>query len=391
MATTRRRTSTAVTEQLQQTPQRFEFFQAVRLLEQAARQLAQDEQAFAHVPVALGAPPNRESIRFRANASLAFRGTDIDQIEIADTISLDAEEAPKQQWQMRVNIFGLFGSNGILPFHMSELVIKRLRQKDRALAEFLDVINHRSASLYYQSWHKYRLPVAFERARAVSKNQRDLFTQILASLSGLGTSQLEECLPLPDEALLGYGGVLGRGTPSAPVLARILQHYFELPISVEQFIPQWQTLPEDMRSRLPGDDQPHGQNNMLGMNVILGRQCWDVQSKFRIRIDELEYAQFVAISPNSPKMQALKAFARFMVGNAYDFDIEICIDKNKIPRIGLGQEMKIDGKTVPGSQLMMGWNCSLEKSAREESPATPQLVRILVNSKTATSSQGTSK
>ncbi len=388
MASTRRRTSSAVTEQLQREPQRFEFFQAVRLLERAALRLARRQQTFAHVPVAMGAPPNRESIRFRANASLAFRGTDIDQIDVADTISQDAEEAPKQQWQVRVNIFGLFGSNGILPFHMSELVIKRLRQKDLALAEFLDVLNHRSTSLYYQAWHKYRLPVAFERARSETRTQRDLFSEVLASLVGLGASTLENRLPLPDDVLLGYGGQLGRGTPSAPTLARILQHYFELPISVEQFIPQWQTLPEDMRSRLPGREQPQGQNNLLGMNVILGRQCWDVQSKFRIRVAELDYPQFVAISPNSPKMQALKAFARFMVGNEFDFDIEISIDQNKIPRIGLGQELKIDGRTVPGSQLMLGWNCSLRKSVRG-SPGEPELVRIIVNSQTSTSSQGT--
>lgn len=383
MASARRRTSLAVTEQLQQEPQRFEFFQAVRLLELAAHHFAETQRAFAQVPVASGAPPNRESIRFRARAGLAFRGADIDQIEIADTISQDAEEAPKQQWQMRINIFGLFGSNGILPFHMSELVIQRLRQKDRALAEFLDVLNHRSTSLYYQSWHKYRLPVVFERVRTDARGQRDLFSQVLASLLGIGTSELENRLPLPDEALLGYGAQLGRGTPSAPSLARILQHYFDLPISVEQFVPQWQTLPVDMRSRLPGGDHPHGQNNFLGMNVILGQQCWDVQSKFRIRIAELEYQQFVDISPNSRKMQALKAFARFMVGNEFDFDIEICIDQNKIPRIGLGQELKIDGKSVAGSQLMLGWNCGLRQTDADRATG-PQLVRILVNSKTST-------
>lgn len=387
MATTRRRTGTAVIEQLQKTPKRFEFFQAVRLLERAARLRAQT-QPFAQVPVAWGAPPNRESIRFRANASLAFRGTDIEQVEEVDTISLDAEEAPAKQWQVWVNIFGLFGSNGVLPFHMRELVIKRLRQKDRALAEFLDVLNHRSTSLYYQAWHKYRLPVTFERARADSRNPRDLFSQMLASLVGLGTSQLEQRLPLPNDALLGYGGQLGRGIPSAPSLARILRHYFELPITVEQFIPQWQTLPEDMRSRLPGQEHPHGLNNQLGMNVILGRQCWDVQSKFRIRIAELEYAQFVALSPHGAKMQALKAFVRFMVGDAYDFDIEICIDQNKMPRIGLGQQLKLDGKGGIDHQLMLGWNCSLERSARPDS-AAPQLVRILVNSQTTTASQGT--
>ena len=380
MASARRRTTTALTTQLREQPQRFEFFQAVRLLELAARHYADSGEAFARTPVAQGAPPNRESIRFRASASLAFRGADIDLIDIANTISQEAEEAPAQQWQMRINIFGLFGSTGILPFHMSELVIKRLRQKDRALAEFLDVLNHRAASLYFQSWHKYRLPVVVERSRREGKGQLDLFSQMLASLTGLGTAELQNRLPLPDEALLGVGAQLARGTPSAPALARMLTHYFELPIQVEQFIPQWQSLPEDMRSRLPGDEQPQGQNNILGMNVILGRQCWDVQSKFRIRIAELDYHQFVTISPNSRKMAALKAFTQFMVGTEFDFDIEICIDQNRIPRMGLGQTLSIEGEQIEGSRLMLGWNCGLHQPDTGSS-ATPQPVRIRVNSR----------
>lgn len=377
MASARRRKSTAVTAQLQAEPQRFAFFQAVRLLERAARLRAQKNESFAQVPVATGAPPNRESLHFRGQASLAFRGTDIDRVEIAKTANREDDEAPQKQWQMLVNIFSLFGSTGILPYHISELVIKRLRQKDKSLADFLDVLNHRSTSLYYQAWHKYRMPVVFERGRSEGRIEPDLFSQMLASLIGLGTARLNQRLPLPDEALMGYSAHMARGIPSAPSLARILQHYFELPIAVEQFIGQWQPLPTDMQSRMPGLGCPDGQNNELGMNVILGRRSWDIQSKFRIHIEHLNYDQFVSISPRSPKMAALKAFVRMLVGTEFDFDIEISIDQNQIPKTGLGQCATVNGTPIEGGELMLGWNCGLRQPDRVET--APQMIRVVVS------------
>jgi len=388
MATARRRKSLALTRQLELEPHRFEFFQAVRLLELAARINADSGQKFARVPAAKGAPPNRESIRFRAQASLAFKGADIARVEIAETIEQDDGEAPQKQWQMLLNTFGLFGANGVLPYHMSELVIQRLRQKDRALVDFLDVLNHRSASLYYQAWHKYRLPVVFERAQREAQNRNDLFTQMLAAFVGLGTDKLQNRMPVPDAALLGFAGQLSRGTPSAPAMARMLQHYFELPITVQQFIGKWQPLPVDMQSRLPGLGVPRGQNNVLGENVILGRQCWDIQSKFRIRIEQLSYSQFVSIAPGSPKMRALKAMVRFMAGTEFDFDIEISISQQNLPAVGLGNAARVAGKAIAGSELMLGWNSGLhagrqqnnvENNVENKTENNNQLIRIRVS------------
>ena len=378
MASARRRKSLAVTRQLQEEPYRFEFFQAVRLLEMAARINAGKGQKFARVPVAKGAPPNRESVRFRAQASLAFRGSDVDRVEIAETLELDDEEAPQKQWQMLINSFGLFGSNGVLPYHISELVIKRLRQKDRSLANFLDVLNHRSTSLYYQAWHKYRLPLVYERAHREGRNRGDIFSHMLASFVGLGTDKLQERLPIPDDAMLGFAGLLAKGVPSAPTMAKILEHYFELPVQVEQFVGKWQPLPEDMQSRLPGLGVPLGQNNYLGENVILGRQCWDIQSKFRIRIEQLNYAQFVGIAPGTAKMKALKAMVRFMAGSEFDFDIEISIRQKDLPRVGLGQVAQIDGRAIEGGELMLGWNSGLGMQSQQEQDQN-RLIRIRVS------------
>ena len=378
MATARRRKSLAVTSQLQEEPYRFEFFQAVRLLEMAARINAGEGRKFARVPVAKGAPPNRESVRFRAQASLAFRGADVDKVEIAETVELDDSEAPQKQWQLLVNSFGLFGSNGVLPYHISELVIQRLRQKDRSLANFLDVLNHRSTSLYYQAWHKYRLPVVYERAHREGQNRNDIFSHMLAAFIGLGTEKLQGRLPIPDDDMLGFAGQLANGTPSAPTLGKILAHYFELPVHVEQFIGKWQPLPEDMQSRLPGLGVPYGQNNVLGENVILGRQCWDIQSKFRIHIEQLNYAQFVSIAPGSAKMKAMKSLVRFMAGTEFDFDLEISIRQKDLPSVGLGQVAQVNGVAIDGGELMLGWNSGLGNHSPQQQDQN-RLIRIRVS------------
>lgn len=380
MASKSRRKNAPVTEQLQSSSGRFEFFQAVRLLELSAQWYNRYGKQFAHVSVAKGAPPNRESVRFKAQASVAFKGSDVDNIAIIETIEHDDESAPRKQWQMLVNIFGLFGSTGVLPFHISELIIKRLRQKDHSLRAFLDVLNHRSTSLYYQAWHKYRLPVAYERAK-LNKSERDLFSHGLAALVGLATPKLENRQAVPDEALMGFSAQLSGPTPSAPTLARMLSHYFELPVEVEQFIGQWQGLPEDIQSRLPN----HAQNNLLGMNVILGRECWEIQSKFRIKITDINYEQFIGISPNSSKMAAMKAFVRFAVGTEYDFDIEISIRPDQIPQVGLGKVALVSGKPVEGGELMLGWSTSLNRPAANDANDSDhghdERIRILVSSK----------
>ena len=380
MASKSRRKNAPVTEQLQSSSGRFEFFQAVRLLELSAQWYNRYGKQFAHVSVAKGAPPNRESVRFKAQASVAFKGSDVDNIAIIETIEHDDESAPRKQWQMLVNIFGLFGSTGVLPFHISELIIKRLRQKDHSLRAFLDVLNHRSTSLYYQAWHKYRLPVAYERAK-LNKSERDLFSHGLAALVGLATPKLENRQAVPDEALMGFSAQLSGPTPSAPTLARMLSHYFELPVEVEQFIGQGQGLPEDIQSRLPN----HAQNNLLGMNVILGRECWEIQSKFRIKITDINYEQFIGISPNSSKMAAMKAFVRFAVGTEYDFDIEISIRPDQIPQVGLGQVALVSGKPVEGGELMLGWSTSLNRPAANDANDSDhghdERIRILVSSK----------
>lgn len=359
MATQSRRKSPSLIDEIQSNAPQFDFFQAVRLLEQASS--TKTKHHFADLPVGQYAPLNREAIQFKSQPSLAFSGRDINHVRPKSTENHDDTQAPDYQWQMGVDIFGLVGANGALPYCDSESVITRLRLKDTNLSDFIDLFNHRSVSLLHESWLKYRHTPNFERYhRNRNKTNRDddldLFSQVHASVAGLGTKHLRNREPVPDDVFMHFGPLLAKGPPSAPVLQHIIEYYFKLPITVEQFVGEWHPLPADIQSRLPCPELPNGLNNQLGVNLIVGESALQAQSTFNIRFGQLNYTDFMSFMPNQPKMEQLKSLVRFCVGIDYDFNIILPIQKNSIPTMSLD-----DGG------LALGWNSQLYSEQQCES------------------------
>lgn len=342
MATSRRRQSFTVIERLRRDPHRFDFFQAVRLIERAAVMAG---EGCALEPVAGSSPPSRELVRFSAQSSLSFIGADILRLEQRQVGDADGE---LRQWQMDVGFTGLIGSQGVMPYYLTELVLKELREKNTALRDFLDIFNHRHISLFYQAWHKYQLPVNYERQRLRQEREQDLFSHALASLSGLGTSELRYRMPVPDEALLGMAGHLSRQQCSAAALASMIRHHFGLNVSIEQFQGQWDELPEDVLCRLPGPDYPQGVNNCLGTNAVLGTECFQAQNKFRVVVEPMAYEQFMTIAPGSDKLEALKSFIQFSAGVEMDFEISVTLFTGQVVPVQLIDETQC--------QPLLGWN-----------------------------------
>src|SRR5262245_51793239 len=106
-------------------PYRFEFFQAVRLLERLfpervpVGRISEEKQVFA---------PSREIARFRTRVSLLFPPSQIHDL----TRPRDGEEEGEREKppQMEVAFMGLTGPLGVLPNTYTELLIERLRRKD---------------------------------------------------------------------------------------------------------------------------------------------------------------------------------------------------------------------------------------------------------------------
>lgn len=385
-------------------PWAYEFYQMVRLLEldslrhQQAMAVAanastesdvfspferiqDDERVF---PVGEGASPRQEPVRFRVNPAMTFHPAAIKSVEVgkrgvsrtraaADKKRADVSEEglteSDHQWHVAVNVMGLIGATGVLPFRYSELVIQRLRAKDPAMKAFFDVFNHRTLSLLYRAWKKYRPAYAFETDNVAQrhKNERasqaNAFSLMMAGLCGL--SQENTAFNRPEGAWLNYAGVTAHRRCNEYTLKNVIRHHFGINVQIHQFKGRWQRLDPDVVTRLAGGMQL-GMNNQLGQNALLGEKCWVAQNLFEIEVIDLDEAQLAELSPGSRKLQALYEFVKQRAGIEMDFDLSLKIKEKDLPVAQLGRSGEKKVSNEKERQSLLGWNTRLHNANPSE-------------------------
>lgn len=345
MAAENGRTYPPLSKELFDEPYRFDFFQAVRLLERIYGD---------RLPVGRkDGDARREVVRFRTRASLTFPPSQL--YELNRTDSGDFRRPP----ELTVTFMGLTGPLGVLPQPYTETVIERQREKDTAYWEFLDLFSHRMISLFYRAWEKYRFHIAYERGA-------DQFTESLFALVGLGTRGLRDRMGLRDQCLLYYAGLIAQSPHSAATIQRILTDYFAVPARIEQCAGQWLRLDHENLSRLGAGSHDDSANNELGVNTVLGPRVWDAQSKFRVRVGPLTYAQFIRFLPNGVAHKPLTQLTRLLAGSEFDFDLQLVIDKAEV----LGCILTTTARRRP----MLGWTTWLKSKTKPLEGEDPRLV-----------------
>ena len=353
MSTKGWRKNTSVTRKLTEAPYEFSFKQAVRLLERSAVYESEVAQSnIANNPVAKFTPPTSESVRFKTHQSLAFASSEVDTIKRIDM------KSGATQWQMVVNLMGLTGSMGVLPYHYTELILKRQKQKDETIESFFDLFNHRTLSLFFQASSKYNLPLEYERNRLHNtiREQQEPQTRALLSLIGMGTEGLLNRLYTKDESLIYYSGLFTQKVRTATSLQQLLSSHFQIPVKIDQFVGQWQELIDDVRSKLASIDNPKGRNVCLGRSAMLGKKGWFAQGKIHIILGPLNKQQLKKFAPGTFTLKALNELVRMYVGMEHDYEFIIRVKKSDIPdKIKLGQE------TPP----VIGWNTWLSSKSSD--------------------------
>jgi type VI secretion system protein ImpH len=320
---------------------RFDFFQAVRLLERMCP---------SRKPVGGTASPSEEIVRFAARLSLVFPASEI--YEIAEE-SKDPKTGQLSPLHMTVSFMGLTGPLGVLPRHYTEFLIQRAAQKDHAAREFFDLFTHRLVSFFYRAWEKYRCSIAFERATR-QRTQVDLFTEVLYALAGLGSVELRRRVPSEGKPLLFYAGLLAQRPHSAASLAGILRDHLGVPVTIIQFVGRWMQLRKDDWTGLGSHDSD--KNNRLGATAMLGQTVWETQSKFKVRIGPLTFQQYRQFLPGGSALEAARAMTRFMASPELEFEIQLSLSAVAVPACRL--ETEGEGRT------QLGWSTWLGSSTR---------------------------
>jgi type VI secretion system protein ImpH len=319
-------------EMLYREPYRFDFFQAVRLLERIAP---------SRKPVGRFVKPDTEAVHFGAHPALAFPASQIQSL-------VKREGKPPF---MEVNFMGLIGPLGLLPHAYTELAMERIRQKDTALRDFLDLFHHRMISLFYQAWEKYRFTIAYERG------ERDRFSQHLLDLIGLGTQGLQNRQEVADDSLIYYSGLFAMNARPAVALEQILSDYFEVPVEVEQFIGAWYPMEPDNQCHI---GEEGGNSEQLAWGAVAGDEIWDHQSRIRLRLGPLTFDQYRDFLPGGSARRALGAITRFFSRGEFDVEVQLVLKRAEVPACELNQ----DAEAVP----QLGWSTWMKSAPFHRDP-----------------------
>lgn len=331
MASASGRPTDHLIETLLKEPHRFDFFQAVRLLERLRRDLAE---------VGGDASPGREAVRLRPSLGFEFPAATLAD---AEDHRPDDDRPP---FTLVSSFLGLYGLKGVLPWHYTQTLLDQERRKRPAAREFLDIFNHRWLSLFYRAWLKSRYPLRYR------PDGRDEMTGWLLSLVGLGTRGLRGRSGVPDASLLAWSGLFV-APRSAAGLRAMLADFLRMPVRVEPFAGEWVHIPPPDRNRLGSS----GRNRGLGSSLVIGRRIWSRQHRFLVECGPLRARELLTLLPDGETFGRVVRLGRLYAGPDLAFSIRLRL---------------ADGETVTtrlgGPTARLGWTTWIGRSSRTGAP-----------------------
>lgn len=282
-----------VVEQLFDTPWRFEFFQAVRLLVAwLGRQGIPPEQALV------------DHVWFENCLSFAYAPSQI--------AALDASDA--QQIHVTPAFMGLLGIHGTLPYHYTErIAAHQCATKDEAPRAFFDMFSNRAVAQSYLAWRKHRVEHA-------GRDGADGFLPLLLSLAGFrpGTAAIQ------DETIAQFAGAAMHRPVPPDVLRAMLASYLGVPVTIDESVGAWIPLEKKERCALGG------LNAVLGNNTLLGARSWRPDLHAQIRIGPLDRTAFDDLLPGGGRAQALDQLLRLFGSPTVTYDVRLTLKAAEI-------------------------------------------------------------
>lgn len=344
MAAPLRKQSLSIKDRLFQEPYTFSFSQAVMLLEI----LNQDRDPVASTPRA-----DREAVRLTSNILLSTPPSDI--------YALTTSHSPLRPSQLTINFMGVAGQTGPLPHVYGEMILERVKRKDYAFRDFLDIFNNRLAGINYRIRVKHNL--GLNRKHLL---QTDV-AQILECLGGAPDPLTVEA-QIPKRSFLKYTGLMFQKPRTAIGLEVMLKDYFKLPFRVEQFQGFWSHLDEDQVTRIgprlsrkygsmktpPG----FGQQNRLGETAALGTKAWVHNERVSVTVEGLKLDDYLGLLPDQMLNKTVSEMTRQFMGRNNYFTFTIGLGINQ------ATPTRLDGRSA------LGWTSWLKETPIDYIPVS---------------------
>lgn len=298
-------------DRLKEDPQGHHIFLALRIIEAEHADKPQ---------LGRSRRPKHDPVRLGQEAELAFPPTTIR--------SFDNPTATKPATLIN-RFFGFFGPHGPLPLHLTEYARERhINNGDSSFVSFANMLTHRFMSLLYRAWVTGQPAVDFDRG------EKTQFERHVAALSGHHGDGLRNRDAMPDLAKRHLAGHLALGPKNGEGLIAMLSTFFEAPFHLQEFIGSWLELE-------PGDQWQLGAGGGLGQTTSIGTRVWSRAAKFRIIIGPLPLREYERLLPGSPSLDRLAAIVRNYAGDTLEYDVNVILKSDEIPKAILGQDTRL--------------------------------------------------
>jgi type VI secretion system protein ImpH len=330
MATNQRSTNKTIKkslpEQVLENPTDFDFDQLVYIVESLRSNIE---------PLGENNNPNKEAVRIRANPVMHQEIGEISTIEAANTVSNMPE--------IYTNFLNLIGINGPLPMPYTELILERIKAKDKAGLHFLDIFNHRLVSL----WHRLRKKT-YPQLYKSTPNQTPI-GKVAQDLSGF-----KELNDLPHTVFFDH---YWRRSRSIYALLHMIQRFFNIKATAIPFEGKWRVIEKNEGSQI-GINQ--GQYNVLGKSSVLGLRSWDQSAGFTINLPALgwqelqEFLPFKDLNLGGKNYQKLQKLGISLMGSQPSIHLNIALKQSE----NFGTKLN--------NNFALGWNTWLNGGTPEQ-------------------------
>ncbi|PXW24948.1 type VI secretion system baseplate subunit TssG [Paraburkholderia caballeronis] len=274
--------------------------------------------------------PRDEPFRIGQQPSMAFAPREI-----------AALSTRRGRLDIRLFGLGLWGPQGPLPLHMTEIAYSRTEShQDHTLVDFTDLFHHRALSLFYRAWASAQSTASLDRPRD------ETFSFYVASLTGTDPAEAARSC-LPTHARFSAAAHLVREARNPDGLASALSHYFGVPFAVEEFVRHWITLDADRQTQL---GRP-GVTAIVGDGALLGEAIPDCQHKFRLVVGPLDLDPYLRLTPHGADLPTLVEWVRAFVGHEYDWEVQLLVKPHAAPPARADASQRLGYSTWLGESL----------------------------------------
>ncbi len=289
-----------------------------------------------------------EPVRFRPHPGMGFPASEIK--------ALEPPAHPHLPHTVRVTFMGLYGVESPLPTHYIDDITRR-REGYEAIADFLDIFNHRLIAQYYRIWRKYSYPATFE------DGGKDRTSQYLLGLAGLGIGGCAESIAAPASRFLALLPVMllpGRTAEGMASLVRLLASGTQAAIwqHDRRRVPLKKPLAMSIRQPVTLANRP-----------VMGSYATDVNSQVLMQLTTTDPEEVEGWLPGGDIHTDLMALLHVYLGSRLDVRLQLCVARSLLP------DATINSQPRPGAG-QLGWTAVM-RPLNSNAPA--QTNTILIN------------